>query len=421
MKLHTSFLILVFMSLAACGSGGSSSQPDPDQPQPEKITFSGMGSLGIFDPSVTRDPATGRIWMSYSSVDPTSYDTYNLPTVTYWKVDVRLAYSDDNGATWQDSGSVVAASNEATVGPLTAAHPGGDVPADSEGIWQSETSSLIYDPGAVAGEEWKLIWYQYLHADGRSLFADYQWIALKMASTPQGLAAATPIKLFAGAGLQPANTNSGSPVFAPIAGAPVIQLNSDLTQSIGGADRAELDFCIFAEPDLHATASAVYLSVYCADASTIPMTGEITPYVVHFRCLSPCNMTSAASWEYVGRVLNETDAQNVTSDHHFVASSIVENAGSTYLIVTPVDTTVGDRYNGCKVYKFVDIDSNQLVRSSGDLVEMANVDAVNGDTGSHFGACDGLSGLAGGILLSQTGTVGSANTFQIFKTQVSLP
>lgn len=420
MKLRTYSLILVFIALAACGGGGGSSS-DPVQPQPEKVTFSGMGSLGIFDPSVTRDPATGRLWMSYSSVDPSSYDTYNIPTVTYWKVEVRLAYSDDNGTTWQDSGAVVAASNEAIVGPLTAAHPDGDVPASSEGTWQSETSSLIYDPGAAAGEEWKLTWYQYLHADGRSLFADYQWIAMKTASTPQGLAAATPVKLFAGAGLQAANTNSGSPVFAPIGGAPAIQLNTDLTLSVGGADLAELEFCIFAEPGLHATASAVYLSVFCADASTIPITGEVTQYIVNFRCMSPCNMASAANWEYLGRLLSPVDAQNVTSDHHFAASSIVENGGSTYLIVTPVDTTLGDRYNGCKIYKFIDNDSNQLERSNGDLLEMASVGAVNGDTDSHFGACDGLSGMEGGILLSQTGTVGSANTFQVFKTQVSLP
>ena len=405
--------------MASCGSGNSA--PPPVANNPEKITFSGMGSLGIFDPSVTKDPATGRLWMSYSSVDPTSYDTYNIPTITYWGVEVRLAYSDDNGVTWQDSGSVVAASSEAIVGPLTAGHPGGDVPAGSEGVWQSETSSLVYDPGAPAGEEWKLIWFQYLHADGRSLFVDYQWIALKMAATPQGLAAATPIKLFAGVGLQPANTNTGSPVFAPIGGAPMIQLNTDLSQSVGGADLAELNLCIFAEPGLHATASAVYLSVNCADASTIPVTGVVSRYVVHFRCLSPCNMTSAADWEYVGRLLNEADAQNATGDDHFSAPSIVENGGNTFLIVTPVDTTAVDRYNGCKVYQLVDIDSNQLVRSGGNLVEMANVDPANSDVDSHFGACDGFSGMDGGILLSQTGTVGSADTFQIFKTQVSLP
>jgi len=415
----------MLMSLFACSDGGGGGTTSGGPAVPEKMTIGGTtaGALGIFDPSVTEDPATGRLWMSYSSVDPSGYATYNDPTITYWQVSIRLAYSDDNGTSWQDSGTVMSPSVETLVGPMTAAAPGGDIPMDSEGIWQSETSSLIYDPNANAGEQWKLIWYQYLHADGRSFFADYQWIALKMAATPQGLAAATPIKLFAGAGLQPENTNDASPVFAPIGGAPAIQLNSDLSSSVGAADLNDLSLCIFAEPGLYANSSAVYLAVFCADASTIPTLGDITQYIVYFRCNSPCTMTSASSWEYMGRLLSPSDAQAVTTDNHFQAPSIVKNNGSTYLIVTPVDKSnpAVDRYDGCRVYKFSDINSNQLVRSSGNLLEYASVGAVDGATDSHHGACDAVSDMIGGILLSQTGTVGTANTFQIYKSQVSLP
>ncbi len=64
------------------------------------------------------------------------------------------------------------------------------------------------------------------------------------------------------------------------------------------------------------------------------------------------------------------------------------------LLVTPVDTTSGDRYNGCRVYEFTDIDTNQLRRNNGALVEVACID---GDTGSHNGACDGYSGQDGGF------------------------
>lgn len=420
------YILLLLTTLYACSDGGSENGGSTNETaDPEKLIISGTtaGALGIFDPSVTEDPATGRLWMSYSSVDPSGYTTYNDPIITYWQVSTRLAYSDDNGASWQDSGSVVSPSVETLVGPMTAAHPGGDIPTDSEGIWQSETSSLIYDPNANAGEQWKLIWYQYLHADGRSFFADYQWIALKQAATPEGLAAATPVKLFGGAGLQPENTNDGSPVYAPIGGAPVIQLNTDLSKTVGGADLNDLTACIFAEPGLYASSSAVYMAVFCADASTILTLGDITQYIVTFRCNSPCNMTSASSWEYMGRLLSPTDAQAVTTDNHFQAPSIVENNGSTYLIVTPVDKSNPsvDRYNGCKVYKFSDLNSNQLVKNAGDLVEFANVSAVNGDSDSHHGACDAISDMNGGILLSQTGRVGTASTFQIFKTQVSLP
>jgi len=408
MKTHLIMLFMVFF-LSACGGNGDSAPPPTAQP--ERVTFNGAGNLGIFDPSVTRDIATGRLWMSYSSVDTSIYHT---PAI-YWRVSIRLAYSDDNGATWQDNGVVVAPNVETILGPMAENHPTGSIPAGSEGTWQSETSSLIYDPSALVPEErWKLIWFQYLHVGTTSFFADHSWIAVKMASTPSGLAAATPVKLFGGAGLQADGSNTGSPVFSPTGGIPAIQLNTDLSQSSGRPDVTELNLCIFAEPGLHATNSALYLAIYCADASTVPL----TEYLVYFRCISPCNMTSAASWEYLGRLLTPSDAQAATGDHHFQAPALVEKNGTTYLVTTPVDTTSGNRYSGCRVYEFSDVDSNQLRRNSGQLVEVARID---GDANTHNGACAAYSGLDGGILLSQFGTTGTVDAFKAYKSQVGLP
>jgi hypothetical protein len=409
--LLTTLFLLLF--LTACGDGDSSSSVVPT-PTPERMMFSGAGDLGVFDPSVTRDPGTGRLWMSYSSVDTSIYYASSL----YWAVSVRLAYSDDNGVNWQDAGVVVAPKVETLLGPMTEDHPTGSIPANSQGIWQSETSSLIYDPSAPMAERWKLIWFQYLNANLTSFFADHGWIAMKMASTPLGLGTATTGKLFGGAGLKLDASNTGSPVYSPTGGMPAVQLNTDLTQSLGGANLADLTFCVFTEPGLHATNSAVYLAIFCADASTIPTTGDITEYLVYFRCNSPCNMTSAASWEYLGRLLTPTDAQIATGNDHFQAPALVEKNAKTYLIVTPVDTTSGNRYNGCRVYEFNDVNSNQLRRSNGQLVEVARID---GDTSTHNGACSAYSGLDGGILLSQFEAASSAETFKVYKSQVSLP
>jgi len=410
------FLVLTLIMIACTGCGGStSSTPSTPNvvPVPERITFSGSGDLGIFDPSITRDTSSGQLWMSYSSVNTSP----NYASTLYWSVSLRLAFSDDNGISWQDAGLAVSPAVERTdFGPMTEAHPTGSIPANTKGIWQSETSSLIYDahPSTPANERWKLIWFQYFHGDVTSYFADYSWISMKMASTPAGLAAAIPVKLFGGAGLQADNSITGSPVYAPIGGVPVIQLNTGLTQVGGGPDITELNLCIFTEPGLHATNSTIYMTIYCADASTVPL----TEYLVHFRCHSPCTMASAASWEYLGRVLSPTDAQAATGDHHYQAPALVEKNGKTYLVVTPVDTTSGSRYNGCRVYEFTDINNNQLLRNNGALVEVARID---GDINTHNGACAGFSELSGGILLSQFGTIGTADAFKIYKSQVSLP
>ncbi len=404
-SLLTALFLLAILS--SCSSDDASTIPAP---APERVIFSGAGDLGIFDPSVTRDPATSRLWMSYSSVDTSSY----YPASLYWAVSIRLAFSDDNGISWQDAGVVVAPKVEILLGPLTESHPTASIPTNSQGIWQSETSSLMYDPSAPVAERWKLIWFQYLNANLTSYFADYGWIAMKMAPTPMALEAATPVKLFGGAGLQADSSITAAPVFSPTGGVPAIQLNTDLTRALGGANLAELGLCVFAEPGLHATSSAVYLAIFCADATTMP----ITEYLVYFRCSSPCDMTSAASWEYLGRLLTPADAQAATGDDHYQAPALMEQNGSTYLLVTPVDTTTDNRYNGCRVYEFSDVNSNQLRRNNGQLVEVARID---GEAGTHNGACAAYQGLVGGVLLSQYEAAATAETFNIYKSQVLLP
>lgn len=404
--LAVAFIASLFI-LSSCNGGGGSSL-FKGSPLPARIMFSGAGNLGIFDPSVASDPVSGDLWMSYSSVETSAY----YPASTYWAVSIRLASSSDGGVTWQDQG-VVAQNVESLVGPMTESHPTADIPANSQGIWQSETSSLIYDPSAPAGEEWKLIWFQYLNADLVSYFVDYSWIAMKMASTPKGLASAATVKLFGGVGLQADGSNTGSPVYSPTGGAPVIQLNSDLTQTVGGADLADLNLCIFAEPGLHATSSAVYLAMFCADATTDP----VTEYIVYFRCNSPCSMTNSGSWEYVGRLLSPADAQEATGDDHYQAPDLIEINNRVFLIVTPVNASSGNRYNGCRVYEFVDVNTNQLRRDAGQLLEIQRIDGI---TGTHNGACSGHDEMSDGVLYSQFNALDAPETFRIFQSNINI-
>lgn len=405
---HLFAVIFILSFIASCGD--SSSPFVATTPSPQELKISGSGNLGIFDPSITSDPTTGRLWMSYSSINTSGF----YVSSTYWAVSIRLAYSDDNGRNWQDSG-LVAANTETKVGPVSEPV----IAANSQGIWQSETSTLMYDPSAPLNERWKLIWHQYLNANLVSYFVDYGWISLKMAATPEQLSSATAIKLFAGAGLRSDNNVTGAPIFSPNGSLPAIQLNTDITNVATGANLVDLKSCAFAEPGLHATNSALYLAVFCADLSTIPLTGKLTEYLVYFRCSSPCSdIAQASSWEYLGRLLTPEDALAATGSNYFQAPALVEKNKKTYLIVTPVNTSQDNKYNSCRVYEFVDLDSNLLRRNNGRLVE---VERINGDKGTHNGACAAYAGLNGGILVSQFEGVGDGEFFKIFKSLESLP
>lgn len=92
--------LVAIIGLAGCGSGDSGDAGQGPVAAPERLTFGGAGDLGIFDPAVSRDPVTDRLWMSYSSVNSSVF----YPPSQYWAVSIRLALSDDNSVSWQDAG-----------------------------------------------------------------------------------------------------------------------------------------------------------------------------------------------------------------------------------------------------------------------------------------------------------------------------
>ncbi len=102
--------------------------------------------------------------------------------------------------------------------------------------------------------------------------------------------------------------------------------------------------------------------MFCTDAAALP----ITEYLAYFKWASPCSMTDAAGWEYPGRLLTPADAQTATGDDHFQAPALVEKNGNTYLLVTPVDTSVDNRYNGCRIYEFDNMDTGRLAARMGN-------------------------------------------------------
>ena len=391
---------LVLMT-AACGSGGGNGGgPTPPSSTPIRVTFPGVGALGIFDPAVTQD-TTGRMWMSYSAVDSSAN--------SIWGVGIRLGYTDDAGTVWNDAGSIHAF-RDVTVRPgISVTSPEPAITQNSPGIWQSETSTVVYDPHASVpvGERWKMLWFQALVINNSAYFASYSWIALKTANTAAGLAAAPATKLFGGYLIKndaTSLTNTG----APIAGAPAIALNLI-------NNNPELASCVFGEPSLLATSDALYLALDCNSLGN-----PLLPYIVMFRCASPCTMTNIASWSYLGRVTTPADATAINSSYKSLgAPALTTQGGRYYLITTPVVTS-GDRYDGCRVYEFSNLATGTLARDqSGNL--LPPVAQVTGLSGTHHGACAYHAALPNGILHSQLETTNPPQIFRIYQSRVGIP
>ncbi len=356
------FVCGLVLFAAGCGGAGSVAETSP---APERITIAGngtQGAHGIFDPSIALDPATGRLWMSYSSVDP----SVSWPTQNHDVVSTRLAYSDDNGKIWTGSSSGGLINSFADVNIALA-------PPNDAGTWINEVSQLIYDPGADATQKWKLLWHHYLVINNDRRF-EHGWIAMKTAATPEGLATATEVKLFAGATYDAGNDTAGGGSQSPLGGAPKIQLDT--------AVNAALNACLFTEPGMYATSGALYVTLHCVKSSL-----PIEHLTVLLKCTSPCNAESAASWSYLGTVLNDSNAAALGFDTGFSAPGIFESGGSVYLISTPVQTSGAlwhDYYSGCRLYRFTNIDAAQLQLSG---TQPALIASVDGTSGSFNGAC----------------------------------
>ena len=385
------YTFAVYLLLSGCSSGGGGGG-SPAPVSPERIIFAGVGAHGIFDPSVTLDPASGRLWMSYSAVDA----SVTWPVQNFDVVATRLAYSDDQGKTWTDSATIISNFLDVNV-PLP--------PPNNAGTWVNEVSQLIYDPGADATQRWKILWHHHLQLNGSRLF-EHGWIAMKAASRPEELAAAAEIKLFAGSLYDPGNNTAGGPSGSPVGGAPLIQLDTALNSALNTCG-------VFTEPGMYASSGALYLSLQCehlADADRL---------IVLLKCASPCNAGSAAGWSYLGTLLRKSDAAAFGFDGGFAASGLFAAVGGVYLVATPVQSggaPWSDYYSGCRIFKFADIDAGLLQKTGSQPTLISQVD---GAAGSFNGACSyHTSATNSGMLYSQLDT-SAADRFRIFMSKAN--
>lgn len=388
-------LILTVVVLMAPFEGLSLADEVASRTSPQRVLVD-IGARGVFDPSVTEDPETRRLWMSYSSFDVSSNSQSG--------VNLRIASSED-GETWRDVG-VVQRSADVVVGPLVATEAGEDYAEEgSRGTWQNGTSTLVYDQHAPREQRWKLFWHHSLWVDDVPRYASYSWISLKMADSPENLAQAPPIKLFTGYMSRTAGESAGAPAASPIPGPPSIQLDKKDPQ---------LGACMFGQPAAISTPDGLYLALDCAWLGTRTLL-----HTVLLRCAYPgCVPTDAATWTVVGRLTEPRDAPQLDEQYlGFGGTALVEHGGRYFLIATPI-AAAGNRYDGCNVYRFEDLRYGKLERRRGKLVV---AQTVRGIPETHHGACAAHSRLKGGILLSQIVSTAAPRVMQIRRSGVELP
>jgi hypothetical protein len=363
----TTAALIYLASLSACNEDTTTPADPPDTPTPEEITIEGVGQHGIFDPSLAHDPETGLLWMSYSEVE----DSQMWPDQNV-AVQTRLAWSDDAGDTWTDTGSLINPAEDLAL-PLD--------PPNNAGTWEQEVPALIHDPGAPADERWKLIWMRYLQINHSPAYM-HGWLALKTAPGPAGPWSAER-KLFAALGYDAVNDATIGPpeVF-------VNTLDPELSATV-----------IVAEPGILATDSALYVTMLAAEAE--PGGGKIAL----LKWPHP-----AGPWQYLGSFLTNADDAPQFGFEGFSAPELFNQNGATYLIVTPQNN---DSYQGTMVFEVTDLETATLRRAEGVptlALEFYGTDGThNGAAGYHEQA------TGSGLIYSEVDTSEQPLFFRIFK------
>lgn len=366
-------------------------QSDPPPSVRTKISFP-VSRSGIFDPSLADTGPKGRHWMSYTAVDPSQrFGEQNTRTET-----TRLAFSDDGGAHWRDAGLRL---NEVMDVDLNG----------KKGTWVNEVSSLVYDPSAPPSDRWQLYWHHYLSVRDKGEFS-HGWIAYKGAETPEGLATAPEVKLFGGKIYENMQPEADS----PLPGSPRISIDKLHT---------DIEYCVAAtEPGAMATKAGVYLALQCIEPPFRGIAGMLAittvgpkSNIVLLKCNAPCRPSDLRSWQYVGKPVQQDDA-NPLGARSLAAPNLYMDNNHVFLIVSPVSNRpVNDAYNGCIVLSFAALDQAQMDRDpSGTLIVRKRFE---GHPGTFNGACTYQPSIPGsGYLYGEIDFASGKPLFQIFQT-----
>jgi len=381
----------ILLALAGCGgsSGGAEQAPVNDPPAgpttfhcaknsscPEILIVGDPHSTrngqpdpfrGYGDPSLEYDSSTGTLWMAYSWLN-TEFSDPTPPAVFDLGVRTRLARSDDGGNTFTFVRSVNTMQIEQ--------HPDSGVLG-----WSThEVPTLVQESSG----SWQLLWLKYFNPLGTVEGVDERQEFLYWRTT-----AAIPDQLGD-------NSESwGRSIATSPSWAAPFYFN----------DIPELANCILqTEPALFSFNDEAYLATSCLVADATGRRTDLERLVLLRQ--------SANGYDYVGVILDGSDAIDLGVDTVEQADISVARDGRIILLTTPIILAADPSHQGCIVFEFEDFASAMLVRDQNGVAVPRTVITADGNSLGP-GLCTYDANSDTGVLLIITTVIGTGPTTDI--------
>jgi hypothetical protein len=327
---------------------------------------------GFADPTMRWDPATGLVWLGYSWPHTWNAGSSNSTPV----VDLHLAYSSDNGVTWNTPTDLWV--SQQTTDPATGA----------TAFTSNEILNIL--PGQVtgqSGETWFSAHLNYYVDQGTTIIN-----ALVPTSTMVLNWAASPTAL----GSAPASQTVRFKANGLSAGIPYDVNLTTLDSSLANCQQ-------WAEPALYMKSGNLYMVLLCKyGTSPAQMLPKYNFYGVFETTPNLAVPPSAWTWQYNGQLAGTADAALLQGHQFFYELDLATRVdGSIVAIVSPADDlpspgnpAVAQQYTyGCVVLLVKGLDKNNIgmaLDANGQLEVLASITAsdlgpANGDADS--GAC----------------------------------
>ncbi len=257
---------------------------------------------GFSDPTVSRDPVTGRLWMAYSWLSMAFTPKPGGGSDPEGVVDIHLAYSDDNGLNWQFDSVLYKASYDVDPGG-TSAHDG----------YVSHEVVTMVNQQTSAGTKWYAAHLQYFLKTGpklRHIKGDSWTFVVTSADSPKDI---------------------GKNSEALLAGA----LTADgWGASVNLSEMApELANCsLWTEPALFFEGDTLYLSGVCMvwDTEYHTELGKVVLFATE-----PVGAPNSWSWRYVGELAGPDVAAELGGDNLLQTEFARTRDGQLIVFLTP--------------------------------------------------------------------------------------